>query len=697
MAKRIEIDDRKKKEIANYLTTIYNLESANRNDLDSNIDEYWSRYTTQYSAKKDKNFPFVGSCDFKGGIIEYSVSGVVGKFKNAVNSIKFASIISQTSKESAASAKNVENFINNFWYRKAGAKKVILALFQMLVVEGTAFIKVIPKRQVKKVKRFKFREMISNVVNKVRQYLPGQDGQIQTEDKERDEFLGAIWENVPTTKVMFDSSASSLEKSTFQMTEFDLSLSQINNKIKNDGWYNTEKIFKGVQANPQPTIKTTTNTDKGQSEQTKNDYQGFNNLLTTKKTFLEFWVEYNMGTVDEPDWQEMQFIQSYDTKELVWHDENRFFDKRRTLLSCPCWEVSGKIVGEGIPQRLASLSDEFDRLFNQATDNNTLSNTITGTIVEQPGMDIEKMTMQPGQFIPVKAHDNIKQFQFTNRLGDIQVLMQNLMILIERKSLVNDYSMGRGDSTNKKQTARGTQMLLQQQALALDALMQNVQELLRDAIYMTLQDLYEFMPNEGIKYSYQDEATQTYKEGVLMRSDLEYIDDFDIGVLQGVVDVMVNAEKQAAQLLLQAFGQDQTGETNTYEIKKNFATVFAPRKAHDIMREPKEIQQLKMIQAKGQELMQKEQMINQQAAQLDQVMKQHQAHMIGEKAQFEEDKFMYELGKKGVPPQEAQVLLVQFRKAHIAREHAKMAGMNPDLADGVPTPQEQPVAQGSQQ
>ena len=702
--KQLKLDDTKKIEIGQYLTTLRNIETQNRADLDTNIDEYWSRHFGTYSAKKNKNFPWSGSADIQTGIVQYSDSAIEGRFCNGINSLKFLSIVSRTSKVSADSAKNVENFFNNYWYHKTGVKKVILDFFQYTVVEGTGFLKIVPKKKNKKVKKYKFMEMFSNLKDKVLQPILGQDGQMQTEEKERDEFVGAVWENVKTNSIGFERAEGSLKNAGYVFNRFKLSPLQIWEKKEKSGWYNVDDILlKGV-ANPVPIVEADANQDKQNSEQTKNDYQGFDNTVSMKKIFYEWWMSYNMGTAEKPDYRYMMFVQSHDTGKLVYHEENAFFDTRKPYVSAPCWRVAGRIVGQGMPQRIGVLNDTIDTLFNQALDNNTRANTVCGVMVSQPGVDIEKFTGAPGQYMPVKSLDMIKNFDFPNRLGDINALLQAIMSLIERKSIVNDESMGRNTQQNRRNTARGTSMILQQYALNLDLLMQNIQEALREAVYQTMQCLYEFMPNEGIKYSYknpkagqeinpgQSQAIEPeFVEGTLKREDLEYIDDWDIGILQGVVDVMVNAEKQSATMILQAFGNDQTGEIDNFFVKKWFSEVMAPRQAKEIMRTPKETQMIKMVQQQAQVLQQKEKMIAMQSQKLDTALQQHQQRMIGEKAELEEAKFLHELEKAGVPDIEKVHRLEAFRQHYIAREKARSMGLNPDEA--VKIPQGQPQGQ----
>lgn len=684
MAKTIILTPEQKKEIASFLQSLVISEEQNHTDLQQRIDEYWMRHFGMYSAKKDKNFPWAGSADIQSGLIMYSDSGIEARFVSALNTVEFVNISSGQSKESNAAAKNVMAFFNNYWQHKTNIREILATGFNYCVVEGTMFIKIIPQKGKKKIKRYKFMEFIANAVDTVKQLLPDKEGKPVVEEKERDEFLGATWEAVPRLKVNFDSSAMYLNKDHcfWCQTEIEKTPSGIYEKVKEGKWYNLEKVIQGMPKNEVPQ---TVDQSKTMNEQTKNEYTGYTHTLTSKKIFKEFFINgYNVGTKEKPDYRKMMFVTSKDTGELVYHEENTFLDGRYPLESAPFYRIAGRIDGQGQPQRLSKDNDTIDLLLDQAMDNNTLCNTLTGTIIPQPGMDLDKVQMQPGKFIPVKAHDNVKQWIFSNRLPDILNILNFEMGLAERKSLVSDYTLGRESSINKKPTVRGTAMLLQEYGLNLDPLMQNVQGCLKRCVYQTIQDIYEFMPGDSIEYSYFDPAKQDYVKGKLTRSDLEYMDDFDIGVLQGAVDVMLQTEKQTASLLMQEFGQDQTGEINTYELKKNFVESVAPRDVNRFVKTPQDIEKLKqatqMLQQKAAELDQQQQTIMQQQQTLH-----GQVHAyIGAKAKLEESKFVHELQKQGATPEQIQQAVIEFRKQYMARE---MGQGNP-----VVEPQQPPSA-----
>jgi hypothetical protein len=378
---------------------------------------------------------------------------------------------------------------------------------------------------------------------------------------------------------------------------------------------------------------------------------------------------------------------------LVYDEDNPLFNGRFPVVTSPFYRIAGRIQGQGQPQRLSSLNDEYDTLHNQVIDNNSLMNSLCGTAIPQKGFDPDKIKMVLGKLIPVMSHDAIKLFDLKNRLIDSQYIGNAINTLIERTSLVSDYSMGRESQTNKNPTARGTAMILREMSMNLTPMMQNLQIALIDGIKQTLDCMYEFMPAEGIKYSHTE--TKVGEDGVpventedviIKREDLEFRDEFEITVLSGAVEVMLDAERQTAVMLLQMFGNDQSGEINVSAIKKNAIDVLAPRQTKEFWRSPQEVQMLKMIQAKAQELQQRESMV----MQLEQTLGEAKNQVLGEHAQLEEQKFIMDMERQGVPPEKQQELIARFRQEFINRKMAERNGNNPPMPQpqnsGVPKP-----------
>jgi len=392
MAKKFKLTEEKKKEIAAYLCSLYSIYEQNDKSVIDNLDEWWSRYTGQHSAKKDKSFPWNGAADIQTGIVSYSCSGIEARYSSALNSVQLVNISSQVSAASNAAAKNAQNWLNNFWRHKSGVNDVLLEAFQYNTVEGSFFIQIVPDVSKRKVKRFSVRKIVDGA-KAMFQSLVGQDGEMQAEDKEINDFIAARWVNIPRRLIKFDNSANTIQKCGAVCIEFEKSPAEIFelSKRKDNPWYNVKDILRSIKPNDLPTAE-----NESDDDDTKNDYIGYSNTLTHKKKFYQWWIAYNVGTPDAPDYKEMTFIISKDTGNLVYDEENSFFDKRKPVVSGKCRRIAGKIDGQGIPMYIGALNDAIDIVIDQALDNNTLSNTITGTYIPGAGFDPDKHKLEPG-------------------------------------------------------------------------------------------------------------------------------------------------------------------------------------------------------------------------------------------------------------------------------------------------------------
>jgi hypothetical protein len=688
-----KLSEEKRKEIAKYFTGVISQAENNRSGMVDDIKEYWSRHFGEYSCKDDKSSPFVGASDIQTGVIKISDAVLEARFYAALNTLKFCSMMANTTKESNESAKKLEGFINNYWKHKSDVITVLADAFQYNVVEGSMFLDIVPDNiKTKKKKKYK-RGMIQGMLNRFMGYISGSEGNLEIEDVPVTDFIGAKWKNRPTLKILYDNSASTIQDCQWIALEYTLTPSQIYAKQKNEGWYDVDQIIDPKTLNILPESQTPTETE---SEE-KNDYSGFEDTLSNKKKFYSVWCKYDVNNDGEMESFKLEFFK--DNMTLVHDEQDPLFNGRFPVVSSPFYRIAGRIQGQGQPQRLAALNDEYDTLHNQAIDNNSIMNSMCGTAIPQKGFEPDKLKIILGKFIPVMSHDAIKMFDFTNRMIDTQYIGNAINVLIERTSLVSDYSMGRESQTNKNPTARGTAMILREMSMNLTPMMQNFQIALVAAVKQTLDCIYEFMPAEGIKYTRTDTSVdengqpkESSEDVVIRREDLEYRDEFEITVLSGAVEVMLDAERQTAMLLMQMFANDQSGEINVSAIKKNALETIAPRQAKEIWRSPQEVQMLKMIQAKAQELQQREAMV----AQTEQALNEAKAQVIGEHARNEEQRFIMDMERQGIPPEKQQELIAQFRQQFINRKMAERNGNQPPVPQpkqmqvNTPPAQEQP-------
>ncbi len=647
-------------------------------DFLDNLDIYWSRHFGTYSCKKDKNYPWRNSADIQTGVIQYFDSAIEARFNAALNSLKFVHITAP-SKAGRIAAQKCADFINDYWKPKAKPEDICIDWFQNNVVEGVSILKIKPvSENPNKRKRYILKELvfkIGGVIRKLLGYATNEDKQMILEDINSQDYLGCLWEAVDMSQCGFDTSADRLKKCKFFYQEIWLTKSDCKKREKEKGWQNIDKVW--IKEDKDKGAKVDNVIIENQKEDTKKDYSGVENTKLNKQKFIEYWIEYDINN-DDID-EHCYFIVNPDKKILNYWSYNKFSDVRKPYIETQFYRIAGQIIGQGNPQRLGSLNDELDTLQNQKVDNSTAHNVTGGTYI--PDKVITEQVMDrfviPGKWLPVTAHKQIDRWFERGTPLDLQAQQNFVYSLLERKSNVSDYSMGRESSTNPNPTAKGTAMILREFSINIDPLVRNLQIALQDAVRQTLLCFYETMPAAGVKYSrnipVNPNATpntpEEQEEIIFKREYLEFLDEFTISVLAGASDIMADSEKQIATAILQMLGADETGEIDTFAIKKNWLEKIDPVLAKDIIRTPQEVQLVQQIKQKAIELMQKEEMLNQEMAE---VQKMKQETIIQEGQQSEKE---FEAQLRTIQPpiaeEKIQSMLGEYRNKFIKSKMEK--------------------------
>lgn len=670
-------DDQQKQVVSDLLSYRDFYETEAKDFLDT-IDIYWSRHFGTYSCKKNKDYPWKGSADVQTGVIQYFDSSIEARFNAALNSLKFVHITAP-SKAGRIAAQKCADFINDYWKPKAKPEDVCIDWFQNNVVEGVAFLKIKPVAEnPNKRKRYKLVELvfkISGVVKKLLGYATDENKQMLLEETSVQDYIGCLWSAVDIAQCGFDLSVNRLKEGKFFYQEIWLTKSDCKKREKEKGWQNIDQIWLKENTNKGAQIDDVL--IENQKEDTKKDYSGVENTKLNKQKFIEFWIEYDVNN-DDID-EHCYFIIHPDKKILNYWSYNKFSDRRKPYIETQFYRIAGQIPGQGNPQRLGSLTDELDTLQNQKVDNSTIHNVIGGTYI--PDKVITEKVMDnfvvPGKWIPVTSHKQIDRWIERGSPLDLQTQQNFVYSLLERKSNVSDYSMGRESSVNPNPTAKGTAMLLREFSINIDPLVRNLQIALQEAIRQTLLCFYETMPATGVKYSRNvpvnpntnSDAPQESEEIIFKREYLEFLDEFTISVLAGASDIMADSEKQIATAILQMLGADVTGEIDTFAIKKNWLEKIDPVLAKDVIRTPQEVQLVQQIKQKAVELLQKEEMLNKEMMEV-QKMRQD---LIMKEGQKSEKEFETQLREMKLPEEKIQQMLLEYRSKFIK---SKMGGTN---------------------
>jgi len=608
MTSKISLTEMQQEEICNYLAGVLGRDASNRDSFADQIAENWERHFGTYSCKKDKNAPFKGSADIQTGVIQYSDSAIEAKFNAALDELNLIECRANSERAREA-AEIIQNYFNHYWRKKTNVDVVLMNGFQYIVVEGTVVFKIRPVGTVKnKIKKYSKLDKIVGGAKKILYKMTG--GYLDLREIEQIDVIGAIWENVPLANIGFENDKDNIQKSYFTYEKIQKNYTELKELEANNGWFNIGKLKDEAAEKQSMEIDIET-----EVEETKRDYQGFAETSSFDFEMYEIYIKYwfKDKEFENNDWY---FIYNKEKNCLHYYSANEFFDRRKPYTTAPLYRIAGKIAGQSLPQRLASLNDELDTLQNQIIDNTTLNNTMNGFYIPIAGFNPDNFTMTPGKFRPVNVktaadiNNILKIIELGNKQLDLSYQQNFILSLLERKALVSDYTLGRESSINKNATATGTAMILGEFQQVINPIIKNFQAAVRDAIYQTAQCLYSYMPSEGIRF-YKDN-----KEMILKREHLEYLEEIDIFVLKNAVSIILEKEKQTAIALFNMFGADESGEINKFELKKYIIETLDPDLKSRLLREPEEIQFLRQLKEREQQLAEYEQALAAEAQEL---------------------------------------------------------------------------------
>ena len=625
----INLDDEKQKEIVLFYRDLIEKRKLKEKDFRENIiPQNWQRYFGTYSSKLDKSFPWEGASDYHIPFSSFAITALESRFVNGIFSSRRFASISDLTGENKEVAPKVEDAINFYLVPKMKIYDKVCDMFQGLLVEGTRFLKIYPVTYTKKVYKYKLLRKIVQGVSKVLGYEVDMENKLLTTQIEKKVFVPK-WEDISVVDMYWEEGATDIQSAFWVAQRLYKNKYEIMN---NKEWINTEK-YKEMEISKKK---------DGYKEEVKAEFTGINPVQITDYSnyeIYEIWGKYDLGDGEK----DYQFVIDIKNQILLFADENKFFDKRKPYVAIPCYRIAGQISGQSLPQRIALLNDELDTIHNITIDNATLANAMTYMYIPRRGFDPSRVKIRPGAAIPVPSFDIIQQWKQQNVTVDLYKLESFILGLIEKMSMVTEQAFGREQV--ERPTARGTLALLQEFASNVNFLLKNIQAGLKEAIYQTLQTMYEFMPSEGISY-FSDKG-----ENKIERIDLEDIDDFEIEVLGDVVRAMKDVDKETALTLLNIFGKDQSGEVDVYTLKKNLVETIDPRIAKQVMRTPEEVRQLQ--EAKQQILTQL------------QLLKQKQDELMAQEGMLKEKELEQQMKEAGYDDKTIQKRLKDFRRTYI--------------------------------
>lgn len=167
----------------------------------------------------------------------------------------------------------------------------------------------------------------------------------------------------------------------------------------------------------------------------------------------------------------------------------------RPFVTFGMFPVADAFWSVGYPFILDGLQAEINTIHNQRIDAGTIGNTPYGWYQPQAGLPAERVPLEPGVMIPVDDVNAVKMAQPADYTAWRRDEERVIWDLIEKRTKVNDITMGRpGDTQGASRTATGVQQLASQSAIGNDLQVRRIQEDFKRLLTQILALYRQYMP-----------------------------------------------------------------------------------------------------------------------------------------------------------------------------------------------------------
>jgi len=223
---------------------------------------------------------------------------------------------------------------------------------------------------------------------------------------------------------------------------------------------------------------------------------------------------------------------------------------RRPVIALNYMPRVNRIYGLGICEMLEHIQDSINTVFNQTIDNSTIANAKCFKGRKSARKDVGKIF--PGKTFWLDDPTDLEEFS----LGDVHqsnFAIHNLLQTYgERRTKVNDYTLGRESSLMKSRaTATGTLALLQESGRHFDMIINNTRQAIIELAYQVIELYLQYDPYKIFKV--------TNREGALLNVRLpsgiqSFREEYELYCTATSLAVNKEIEKQANLILMQQLG-----------------------------------------------------------------------------------------------------------------------------------------------
>lgn len=500
----------------------------------------WKKWIKQYEEELPlkKNFPWPGCSNLSLPETAIAVETIHAREVNTLFSVRpYIQIKPKKIKTNKQYCLDLERFIDQIYQHVVDLYKVGSSWFLEKTKMGTGYVKVYWNYDQKKRRK-------------------GNDYVYDTNDDVKVDVLNI-------EDLIFPVNAIDLETCSFVSHRKRTNWPELSRKEKLKMYENTDKIEAFYRTD------TVTRESGEDIQRVKEDAE---KMVRTSPDVLkeyeihEVWFDYD---IDDDGFAERTVMTlELDSREKLRWIHHPYNHGRRPFIPCKYMERVNRVAGKGICEMGEFLQDGANTTVNQAIDNATIANAKIFVASKTAKEDIPKDGLYPGLTIYLDSPGtDLKEFM----MGDIHqsdfALLGMFREYLERRTKVNDYTLGRQANMGKNRaTATGTLALLQESGRSFDMVVNNSRAALVEVTYQVVELYAQYRPDKIFEVvgsrkpitlveKVMSALGKSPTETITLPGDLNNLrEDYEFYCAATSLSVNKEIEKQTNLLLLQQLG-----------------------------------------------------------------------------------------------------------------------------------------------
>jgi len=625
-------------ELADYIDSEIETALSDRTEWENNLETWLDQYK---GILPTKDFPWTDCSNLHIPITATTVDTMLARVINPLYGSKPLVTVKGASEPKKQDpdnpnkgmpdhekARNIEDMLHFVLDKRINVFPKIYDWVKESLIHGRSTVKIIWKKEKRKVTRNLSREEVETEINTLKEeidrtgltdhlelLLAQYITVLEDRDWNKSEYArvqleevvynNPTWINIPVEDVIVSSRARSIEDAKFVAHRFRSTLDELRKKQRSGIYQNVGLIEAGetgefIDGQRLSDVQTSQEGAGSDTSLSQDDLSG-------DVECIEWHGKYD---IDNDGYLE-DVIVTYvrESKTILSAIESPYLHGKKPFASITPFPMPGRLYAPGIPELIHDLQYELNAIHNQRIDNGSITNA--PMIRYDPASDIDPDVHKifPGSMLPAAKDEisilptpDVKFSQFREE--------ENVRKMIQDRLGITDIQIGSADPSITNDTATGISTIVQEQNQRLELIFKNVRLGLDEAAKQTHQ-LQQQFGDDQIFYRVVENATETFK--TISQREIQGL--FDIEIAATSVTTNKSLDLQALQQQLGLAGQFGPAYVSANPLLKEMFEKLGSKRVNEIV-QPEEVSFMAKLQEDPQLLLQVKEQIDQLAGPL---------------------------------------------------------------------------------